>query len=79
MDELEDKIGAVLGNPQLMQQIMSMAQALGQSSPEPPPPPLVVCCVGLGVGVAGLGVGVAGLGVGEGVLIGSACVYWAYT
>jgi hypothetical protein len=39
LDELEDKIGAVLGNPQLMQQIMSMAQALGQSPPEPPPPP----------------------------------------
>lgn len=39
MEELEDKIGAILGNPQLMQQIMSMAQALGQSAPEPPPPP----------------------------------------
>lgn len=32
MDNLEDKIGSVLNNPQLMQQIMSMAQSLGQSS-----------------------------------------------
>ena len=36
MDEMEEKLGAILGNPQLMQQIMSMAQSLGQSSPEPP-------------------------------------------
>lgn len=39
MDPMEDKIGAILGNPQLMQQIMSMAQSLGQSAPPPPPPP----------------------------------------
>lgn len=39
MDDMEDKLGAILGNPQLMQQIMSMAQSLGQSAPEPPPPP----------------------------------------
>ena len=37
MDEMEDKLSAILGNPQLMQQIMSMAQSLGQSAPEPPP------------------------------------------
>jgi hypothetical protein len=29
MDEMEEKLGAVLNNPQMMQQIMSMAQALG--------------------------------------------------
>lgn len=29
MSELEEKLGAVLSNPQLMQQILSMAQALG--------------------------------------------------
>lgn len=29
MSELEEKLGAVLNNPQLMQQILSMAQALG--------------------------------------------------
>lgn len=39
MDSMEDKIGAILANPQLMQQIMSMAQSLGQSAPPPPPPP----------------------------------------
>jgi hypothetical protein len=31
MSELEEKLGAVLNNPQLMQQIMSMAQSLGAS------------------------------------------------
>ena len=30
MAEMEDKISAVLNNPQLMQQIMTMAQSLGQ-------------------------------------------------
>ena len=29
MDDLEQKLGAVLNNPQLMQQIMSMAQSMG--------------------------------------------------
>ncbi len=44
MEGLEDKLGAILGNPEMMQQIMSMAQALGSqqqlSSPaaEPGPP-----------------------------------------
>ena len=41
MDEMEEKLGAILGNPQMMQQIMSMAQALGQNTPQnqPPQPP----------------------------------------
>ncbi len=41
MDGLEEKLGAVLNNPQLMQQIMSMAQSMGASQPPPnsPPPP----------------------------------------
>ena len=39
MDQMEDKLGAILGNPQLMQQIMSMAQSLGQSPPQPEPSP----------------------------------------
>ena len=38
MAELEDKLGAVLNNPQLMQQIMAMAQSLGQQSSPPPSP-----------------------------------------
>ena len=34
MDEMEKKIGAIINNPQLMQQIMSMAQSLEQGNPE---------------------------------------------
>ena len=37
MDELEQKLGAVLNNPQLMQQIMSMAQAMGSQPPQTEP------------------------------------------
>lgn len=36
MDQMEDKISAIMNNPQLMSQIMSMAQSLGNS---PPPQP----------------------------------------
>ena len=41
MDDMESKLGAILGNPDMMSQIMSMAQKLGASSstPAPPPPP----------------------------------------
>lgn len=42
MSELEDKLGAVLGNPQMMQQIMALAQSLGnpdQRNDFPKPPP----------------------------------------
>lgn len=38
MDDLEQKLGAVLNNPQLMQQIMTMAQSMGASSPQPQEP-----------------------------------------
>ena len=41
MSELEEKQGTILSNPQLMQQISEMAQALGQAPPEPPAPPPV--------------------------------------
>ena len=34
MSELEEKIGSVLNNPQLMQQIMSMAQSMGAQQPQ---------------------------------------------
>lgn len=37
MAEMDDKLGAILNNPALMQQIMSMAQSLGQSNPPPRP------------------------------------------
>lgn len=33
MDGIEDKIGAILSNPELMKSIMSMAQSLGQNPP----------------------------------------------
>lgn len=37
MDNLEEKLGSIMSNPALMQQIMSMAQSLGQQQqPEPP-------------------------------------------
>jgi len=46
MDEMQSKLNTILGDPQMMQQIMAMAQAMGQQAPEnppqqeaPPPPP----------------------------------------
>lgn len=39
MDEMEEKLGSILNNPQMMQQIMAMAQALGHSQPQTPPEP----------------------------------------
>lgn len=44
MSEMEEKLGAILSNPQMMQQIMSMAQAMSpppepQGRPEQPPEP----------------------------------------
>lgn len=47
MSEMEEKLGQILSNPQMMQQIMSLAQAMnaGQSQPQdapksaPAPPP----------------------------------------
>lgn len=35
MSELEDRLGAILNNPQMMQQILSMAQAMGAGQPQP--------------------------------------------
>ncbi|MBE6934639.1 MAG: hypothetical protein E7462_06310 [Ruminococcaceae bacterium] len=47
MDDMETKLGAILGNPEMMAQIMSMAQQLGGSPPspqpqQPQPPPQVI-------------------------------------
>ena len=42
MSEMEEKLGQILSNPQMMPQIMSLAQAMNASQPqkqEPPPPP----------------------------------------
>ncbi len=45
MDAMEDKLGSILGNPEMMQKIMAMAQTLNASpptesasTPEPPMP-----------------------------------------
>lgn len=38
MDQMEDKLNAILGNPQLMEQIMGMARSLSQNTPEAPSP-----------------------------------------
>ena len=39
MEDMESKLGAILGNPQMMEQIMSMAQSLGQPAQEKESPP----------------------------------------
>lgn len=36
MSELEDKLGSILSNPQIMQQIAAMAQTLGKAPAEQP-------------------------------------------
>lgn len=59
MENLEQQLGAVLGNPEMMQQIMAMAQALGTSNPEPqevppPPPPMPEIDLGLIKKISGL-------------------------
>lgn len=36
---MQAKIGAILNDPETMQKIMSMAQAMGQAAPKPPPEP----------------------------------------
>lgn len=39
MSELDEKLSSILSNPQMMQQIMSLAQSMNQPSGEPEPPP----------------------------------------
>lgn len=38
MDDMTDKIGTILNDPQMMQKIMTMAKSLGGQQPEPEPP-----------------------------------------
>ena len=40
MAEMDDKLGAILNNPAMMQQIMAMAQTLGQQAPPPKSEPI---------------------------------------
>lgn len=37
MDGFEEKLGSILGNPEMMQKIMTMAQSLGPATGEQPP------------------------------------------
>ena len=39
MDDFESKLGSILNNPEMMGQIMQMAQNLGAQPPSPEPPP----------------------------------------
>lgn len=41
MDDFENKLGQILGNPEMMGKIMAMAQSFGgqETNPEPPPQP----------------------------------------
>ena len=39
MAEFEEKLQSILGNPELMGQIMSMAGSMNQQPPPPPPQP----------------------------------------
>ena len=38
MDDFESKLGQILGNPEMMGKIMSMAQSFGSQEPPPEPP-----------------------------------------
>ena len=38
MDNLESKIGQIMGNPEMMQKIMSLAQSMGGNDAPPPEP-----------------------------------------
>lgn len=60
MSELEEKLGQVLSNPQMMQQIMALAQSMGsgtphkETAPEPPPPSIPALDPGVLQKVAGM-------------------------
>lgn len=38
MSEMEERLNSILSNPDMMNQIMSMAQSMGASQPSAPPP-----------------------------------------
>ncbi len=55
MEDMQEKLNSILGNPEMMQKIMSMAQAFGQNTdqgkqepPASPPPPQSSIASGLG-------------------------------
>ena len=41
MDDFENKLGQILGNPEMMGKIMAMAQSFGNQEPPPEPEPEV--------------------------------------
>ena len=52
MEDMESKLGAILNNPDMMAQIMSMAQQFsGGESPPPPPEPTPILPEGLDMGM----------------------------
>jgi hypothetical protein len=53
MEDMESKLGAILNNPDMMAQIMSMAQQFsgGESPPPPPPEPTPNLPEGLDMGM----------------------------
>ena len=53
MEDMESKLGAILNNPDMMAQIMSMAQQFsgGESPPPPPPEPTPSLPEGLDMGM----------------------------
>ena len=57
---MESKLGAILGNPDMMAQIMNMAQQLGSAPPPPPEPQPSVLPEGLDMGMIAKLAGVAG-------------------
>ena len=67
MDEMEQKLNSILGNPELMSQIMNMAQALGgkqdtepvDTSPMPTPSPLQGALGGIDPGTIQKIIGIA--------------------
>ncbi len=62
MSELEEKLGSILSNPQMMQQIMALAGSLGQPEPAPPAPAPAPAPPGLDPGMLQALSGLAGQG-----------------
>lgn len=49
MEDMESKLGAILGNPEMMAQIMNMAQKFGGTQAPPPPPEPIANGLDLGM------------------------------
>ncbi len=61
MEDMQQQLNAVLGNPEMMQQIMAMAQSLqGEPQPEAQPPPQIPDLGGIDLGLVQKLSGLAG-------------------